>query len=142
MRNRNKQREQSMGRRPIHDEAMTAAERQRRRRSRLRSEPWRDQRLAVRAILLALRELQGDSENDTRLSPDLLAQICDRAVANMGLEDEAELTEAREMVAKLLDPDEPLPERGHRGRRSRRGHRSGGGRHRRHGRRGEESDKE
>ena len=142
MRNRNKQREQSMGRRPIHDEAMTAAERQRRRRSRLRSEPWRDQRLAVRAILLALRELQGDSENDTRLSPDLLAQICDRAVANMGLEDEAELTEAREMVAKLLDPDEPLPERGHRGRRSRRGHRSGDGRRRRHGRRGEESDKE
>ena len=142
MRNRNKQREQSMGRRPIHDEAMTAAERQRRRRSRLRSEPWRDQRLAVRAILLALRELQGDSENDTRLSPDLLAQICDRAVTNMGLEDEAELTEAREMVAKLLDPDEPLPERGHRGRRSRRGHRSGDGRRRRHGRRGEESDKE
>ena len=131
-----------MGRRPIHDEAMTAAERQRRRRSRLRSEPWRDQRLAVRAILLALRELQGDSENDTRLSPDLLAQICDRAVTNMGLEDEAELTEAREMVAKLLDPDEPLPERGHRGRRSRRGHRSGDGRRRRHGRRGEESDKE
>ena len=143
MRNRNNQREQSMGRRPIHDEAMSAAERQRRRRSRLRAEPWRDQRLAVRAILQALRELQGDSKQVGQLSPELLAQIVDRAVANMGLEDEAELTEAREMVAKLLDPNEPLPERGQRGqrgRRGRRGHRLGDGRRRRHGRRGKDQD--
>ncbi len=142
MRNRNKQREQTMGRRPIHDEAMTAAERQRRRRSRLRAEPWRDQRLAVWAVLQALRELQGDSEQAGQLSPGLLAQIVDRAVANMGLEDETELTEAREVVAKLLDPNEPLPERGHRGRRGRRGHRLGDGRRRRHSRRGKVQDNE
>ncbi len=66
-----------MGRRPIHDAAMTAAERQRRRRERLRTEPWRDQRRAVRAILQALRDLQGDSEPETRLSPELLTQIID-----------------------------------------------------------------
>ncbi len=131
-----------MGRRPIHDEAMSATERQRRRRARLRAEPWRDQRLAVRSILQALRELQCDSEQADKLSPQLLARIVEYAVANMGLDDEAELTEARAMVAKLLDPDEPLPERGHRGRRSKRGHRLGDGRRRRHGRRNEETDEE
>jgi hypothetical protein len=131
-----------MGRRPIHEEAMSAAERQRRRRARVRAEPWRDQRLAGRAILQALREMQGDGEQVDQLGPELLAQIVGHAVANMGLEDEAELTEAREMVAKLLDPNEPLPERAHRGRRGTRGHRPGDGRRRRHGRRNEETDKE
>ena len=112
MRHSSNRREQTMGRRPIHEQAMSATERQRRRRARLRAEPWRDQRLAVRAILLALRDLQGESE--AQLSAELLARICDRAVANMGLEDEAQMKEARDMVAKLLDPNEPLPERGRR----------------------------
>jgi hypothetical protein len=128
-----------MGRRPIHEEAMSAAERQRRRRARVRAEPWRDQRLAGRAILQALREMQGDGEQVGQLGPELLAQIVGHAVANMGLEDEAELTEAREILPKLLDPNEPLPERAHRGTR---GHRPGDGRRRRHGRRNEETDKE
>ena len=140
MRYSRNRREQTMGRRPIHEEAMSAAERQRRRRARLRAEPWRDQRLAVRAILQALRDLQG--ETDTQLSPEVLAHICDRAVASMGLEDEAQVKEAHETVAKLLDPDEPLPERGRRGRRGRRGHQRGHRRRHRHGRRDEESGKE
>ena len=135
MRNPLKRREQTMGRRPIHDAAMTAAERQRRRRKRLRTEPWRDQRRAVRAILQALRDLQGDSEQEARLSPELLTQIVDRAVAGLAIKDEAASAEARAMVTKLLDPDEPLPERGHRARRGRRGHRLGDGMRRRHGRR-------
>ena len=124
-----------MGRRPIHDEAMSAAERQRRRRARLRDQPWRDQRLAVRAILQALRDLQGNSEEATRISPDLLAQIVERAIGNLAPQDEAAIAEARATVTKLLDPDEPLPERGHRGRRGRRGHRLGDGMRRRHARR-------
>ncbi len=142
MRHSHTRREKQMGRRPIHDQAMSAAERQRRRRARLRAEPWRDHRLAVRAILQALRDLQADPEASALLSADLLARIRDRAVANMGLEGEAELTEAREMVAKLLDPNEPLPERGHRARRGRRGHRLSDGRRRRHGRRNDGTDKE
>ncbi len=129
-----------MGRRPIHDEAMSAAERQRRRRARLRDQPWRDQRLAVRAILQALRDLQGNSEEATRIGPDLLAQIVERAIGNLAPQDEAAIAEARATVTKLLDPDEPLPERGHRGRRSRRGHRLGDGVRRRRGRRRDESD--
>jgi len=142
MRNPLKRREKSMGRRPIHDEAMSAAERQRRRRARLRDEPWRDQRRAVRAILQALRDLQSDSEKLARMSPELLAQIVDRAVASLDLSDEAAIAEAREVVAKLLDPNEPLPERGHRGLRGRRGHRMGDGWRRHHGRRGKSSDKD
>lgn len=140
MRNPLKRREQIMGRRPIHDEAMSAAERQRRRRARLRDEPWRDQRRAVHAILQALRELQSDSAEEAWVSPDLLAQIIDRAVASLALTDEAAITEARAMVAKLLDPDEPLPERGHHGRRGRRGHRLGDHRRRRHDRQDEDRD--
>ena len=136
MENQNTHLEQPMGRRPIHDEAMSPAERQRRRRARLHDEPWRDQRLAVRSILRALRDLQGDSEEAAQLAPGLIAQIVDRAVASLELTDEVAITEARAMVAKLLDPDEPLPERGRRGHRShrgRRGHRLGDGLHRRHG---------
>ncbi len=143
MENQNTHLEQPMGRRPIHDEAMSPAERQRRRRARLHDEPWRDQRLAVRSILRALRDLQGDSEEAAQLAPGLIAQIVDRAVASLELTDEVAITEARAMVAKLLDPDEPLPERGRRGHRShrgRRGHRLGDGLHRRHGRRGKGSD--
>ena len=136
MKHKSTQPEQPMGRRPIYDEAMSPAERQRRRRSRLREEPWRDQRLAVRVILQALRDLQDSSGEGARLGPDLLAQIVDHAVANLGLTDEEAITEARAMVAKLLDPDEPLPERSHRGRRGQRGHRMGDGMRRRHGRRG------
>ena len=124
-----------MGRRPIHDEAMSPAERQRRRRARLRDEPWRDQRRAVRAILQALRDLQRDSGPEARLNSDLLTQIIDSAVASLALEDEAAVAEARTTVAKLLDPNEPLPERGQRGHRGRRGHRMGEGRRRRHDRR-------
>ncbi len=124
-----------MGRRPIHDEAMSPAERQRRRRARLRDEPWRDHRRAVRAILQALRDLQGGSEQEARLNPELLTQIIDNAVANLAIEDEAAVAEARTTVAKLLDPNEPLPERGQRGHRGHRGHRMGEGRRRRHGRR-------
>ena len=131
-----------MGRRPIHEEAMSAAERQRRWRARLRDEPWRDQRLAVRAILRALRDLQGDANEEVRLAPNLLSQIVDRAVASLALTDEEAITEARAMVAKLLDPDEPLPERGHRGHRGRRGHRRGDGLRGRHGRRDKDSDKD
>ena len=123
-----------MGRRPIHDEAMSPAERQRRRRARLRDEPWRDQRRAVRGILQALRDLQRDSGPEARLNSDLLTQIIDSAVASLALEDEAAVAEARTTVAKLLDPNEPLPERGQRGHRGRRGHRMGEGRRRRHGR--------
>lgn len=115
--------EQAMGRTPIHDQAMSAAERQRRRRARLRKEPWRDQRQATRAILTALREMQGDA--DGAISPELVAQIRNRAVASLGLDDEAALVAADEMVARLLDPAEPLPERGHRGRRERHHHRFG-----------------
>ncbi len=131
-----------MGRHPIHDQAMSAAERQRRRRARLRAEPWRDQRKAVRAILQALRDLQGSSDGAPQLSPDLLGQIIDRAVGDLAIEDETRAAEAREMVAKLLDPNEPLPERGHRARRGRRGHRLSDGRRRRHGRRNDGTDKE
>ena len=134
-----------MGRRPIHDEAMSPAERQRRRRSRLRDEPWRDQRLAVRAILEALREMQGDAEKDARMSADLVAQIIDGAVAKMAIENETAVAEARTAVAKLLDPNEPLPERGqrgHRSRRGRRGHRMGDGMRRRHSRRGNDRDEQ
>jgi len=142
MRNPHKRRENAMGRRPIHDEAMSAAERQRRRRARLRDEPWRDQRRATRAILQALRELQGESEEEGRVSPELLAQIVDRAVAGLDLADEAVIAEARVMVAKLLDPEEPLPERGYRGHRGRRGHRMGDGHRGRHGRQNKDRDKE
>ena len=134
-----------MGRRPIHDEAMSPAERQRRRRSRLRDEPWRDQRLAVRAILEALREMQGDAEKDARMSADLVAQIIDGAVEKMAIENETAVAEARTAVAKLLDPNEPLPERGqrgHRSRRGRRGHRMGDGMRRRHSRRGKDRDEQ
>ena len=134
-----------MGRRPIHDEAMSPAERQRRRRSRLRDEPWRDQRLAVRAILEALREMQGDAEKDARMSADLVAQIIDGAVAKMAIENETAVAEARTAVEKLLDPNEPLPERGqrgHRSRRGRRGHRMGDGMRRRHSRRGKDRDEQ
>jgi len=134
MHNSLKRRERSMGRTPIHDEAMSAAERQRRRRARLRAEPWRDQRRVVRAILQALRDLQGEGEGDGRLDPNVVAQIRERAVAHMELEDAAAAAAAREMVAKLLDPAEPLPERGHRGRRARRGHRFGDRMRRHHGR--------
>ena len=140
-----KARENNMGRRPIHDEAMSAAERQRRRRSRLREEPWRDQRLAVRAILQALRDLQGSSEADGPVKPALLEQIIDRAVASMALDDETASAEARATVANLLDPDEPLPERSRRGHRGRRGHRMGDrmrGRHGRRGRREKDQDSE
>lgn len=142
MRNPLKQREQNMGRRPIHDEAMSPAERQRRRRARLRDEPWRDQRLAGRAILQALRDLQGDGEEASRLSAEMLAQIIDQAVDNLAPGGDAAIAEVRETVAKLLDPNEPLPERGHRSRRGHRGHRMGDGARRRHGRRGKDHDKE
>ena len=143
MRNSNDQREQNMGRRPIHDEAMSPAERQRRRRARLRDQPWRDQRQAVRAILQALRDLQGESEETSRLTPEVVARIVDRAVENLAPEDDAGIDEVRATVAKLLDPKEPLPERGHRGRRGyrgRRGHRMGDGMQRRHGRRSKDRD--
>ncbi|MDH3738002.1 MAG: hypothetical protein OER92_02330 [Alphaproteobacteria bacterium] len=146
MRNPLKQRDQNMGRRPIHDEAMTPAERQRRRRARLRDQPWRDQRLAVRAILQALRDLQDTSIDAARLAPDQVAQIVDRAVHNLAPTDDAATEEARATVAKLLDPNEPLPERGHRSRRGRRGHRMGDGMRRRHDRRrgdnGEDQDRD
>lgn len=142
MRNSHKQREQNMGRRPIHDEAMSPAERQRRRRARLRDEPWRDQRLAGRAILQALRDLQGDSEETSSLSAEMLAQIIDQAVENLAPDDDAAIAGVRETVAKLLDPNEPLPERGQRGRHGHRGHRRGDGARRRHGRRGKGHDEE
>jgi hypothetical protein len=135
MRNPLKQRDQHMGRRPIHDEAMTPAERQRRRRARLRDEPWRDQRLAGRAILQALRDLQGDGAETSRLSAEILAKIIDQAVENLAPEGDAAIAEVRATVTKLLDPSEPLPERGHRGRRGQRGHRMGDGMSRRHSRR-------
>ena len=134
-----------MGRRPIHDEAMSPAERQRRRRSRLRDEPWRDQRRAVRAILEALRDLQDDAETSARLNADLVVQIVDNAVEKLAIEDETAVAEARTAVAKLLDPNEPLPERGqrgHRGHRGRRGHRMGDGMRRRHSRRGNDRDEQ
>ncbi len=145
MKNHNPQPEQSMGRRPIHDEAMSPAERQRRRRSRLRDEPWRDQRRAVRAILEALRDLQDDAETSARLNADLVVQIVDNAVEKLAIEDETAVAEARTAVAKLLDPNEPLPERGqrgHRGHRGRRGHRMGDGMRRRHSRRGKDRDEQ
>ncbi|NNE83221.1 MAG: hypothetical protein HKN28_04555 [Alphaproteobacteria bacterium] len=135
-----------MGRRPIHDEAMSPAERQRRRRARVRDEPWRDQRLAGRAILQALRDLQGDGAEASRLAPETLVQIIDQAVENLAPEGDGAIAEARATVTKLLDPNEPLPERGHRGRRGHRGHRMGDGVRRRHGRRSkarnEEKDEE
>ncbi len=131
-----------MGRRPIHDEAMSPAERQRRRRARVRDEPWRDQRQASRAILQALRDLQDTSVDVAKLNPEMLAQIVDRAVHNLAPGDEEATGEARTTVTKLLDPNEPLPERGHRGGRGRRGHRRGDGTHRRHGRREKDQDKD
>ena len=141
MRNPLKPREQNMGRRPIHDEAMSPAERQRRRRTRVRAEPWRDQRQASRAILQALRDLQDTSVDPARLGPDMLALIADRAVHNLAPEDEAAIAEARATVTKLLDPNEPLPERGQRGRGARRGHRLGDGMRRRHSGRDKDPDK-
>jgi hypothetical protein len=142
MRNPLKHREKNMGRRPIHDEAMSPAERQRRRRARVRDEPWRDQRLTGRAILQALRDLQGDGAEASRLAPETLAQIIDQAVENLAPEDDAVIAEVRATVAKLLDPSEPLPERGRRGRHGHRGHRRGDGARRRHGRRGKDNDAE
>lgn len=131
-----------MGRRPIHEEAMSATERQRRRRERLRAEPWRDQRRAVRAIVQALRDLQAEPAADSGLDPQLIARICERAVVNMGIEDEADRKRAQVTVAKLLDPDEPLPERGHRARRGPRQHRFGDRMRRRHGRHADDADEE
>lgn len=124
---RNMQPAEPMGRPPIHDTPMSPAERQRRRRQRLRQEPWNDPRLLAWAVVSAVRGLRAEEEG--AISDASIAALIDRAAQEI----DPEADQAEQVVAALerfLDPEQPLPKRGHRGRRGSRGHRFGH-RHRR-----------
>ncbi|MBT3401896.1 MAG: hypothetical protein HOL07_03280 [Rhodospirillaceae bacterium] len=130
----NNQVTEPMGRPPIHDTPMSPAERQRRRRHRLRNEPWNDPRSLAWAVVAAVRGLRGDPT--PAISDDALAAIIERATGDLTANvdgDEAAAEAADAAVAALtgfLDPDQPLPERRKHGRHGGRGHKFGE-RHRR-----------
>lgn len=125
--NQNNQPAEPMGRPPIHDAPMSAAERQRRRRQRLRKEPWNDPRLLAWAVVSAVRSLRAEEQGVFGRGD--IAALIERATQEIA----PEADQAEQVVAALerfLDPEQPLPQRGHRGRRGSRGHRFGH-RHRR-----------
>jgi len=137
----NKQVTEPMGRPPINDAPMTGAERQRRRRHRLRSEPWNDPRSLAWAVVGAVRDLRGDTPSaisDAALAA-LIARATDTLTAEADGDDAAAAAEAA--LTQFLDPDQPLPERRKRGRHGGRGHKFGE-RHqrRRAGRRAADTD--
>lgn len=116
----------TMGRPPIHDAPMTPAERQRRRRQRMRREPWRDTRALVWSLVAGLRGLR--AQDGGPLDEAAVAALVERAAEEF----ETDAEGAEKIVAALralLDPGTSLPER--RGR----GHRFGDRRRARHGRR-------
>lgn len=125
--------EEPMGRPPIHDTPMTPAERQRRRRERLRRQPWNDPRLLAWAVVRAVRGLR--DEDDGPLDAATVAALIDRAAEELGVEAE-HAEEAVAALGRFLDPAEPLPERGGRHRRGGRGHRFGDRHRARRARRG------
>ena len=114
-----------MGRPPINDAPMSAAERQRRRRKRLRSEPWNDPRALAWAVVTAVRGLRAEGA----VTDSDAAAIIDRAAEELAPE-AAQAEAAVAALARFLDPEEPLPERRKRARHGGRGHRFGD-RHRR-----------
>ncbi len=126
----NKQETEPMGRPPINEAPMTGAERQRRRRHRLRSEPWNDPRSLAWAVVAAVRDLQTDEASP--LLDETVAAIIAHATTTLSAEAESDdaADAASAALTRFLDPDQPLPERRRRGRHGGRGHRSGG-RHRR-----------
>ena len=135
----NKQETEPMGRPPINDAPMSGAERQRRRRHRLRSEPWNAPRSLAWSVVAAVRGLRADEA--ATISDDALAAIIARASDELTAETEGdEVAEAAvAALTRFLDPDQPLPERRKRGRHGRhggghgrgRGHRGGEGHRRR-----------
>ena len=134
----NKQVTEPMGRPPINDAPMTGAERQRRRRQRLRSEPWNDPRSLAWAVVAAVRGLR--AEDDAAIPDTLMAAIIDRAAEELAPESE-QADAAVAALTRFLDPDQPLPERRKRDRHGGRGHKFGERhRRRREGRRASDTD--
>ena len=80
----NKQETEPMGRPPINDAPMSGAERQRRRRHRLRSEPWNDPRSLAWSVVAAVRGLRADEA--ATISDDALAAIIARASEAAGVD--------------------------------------------------------
>ena len=116
--------EATMGRPPIHDSPMSPAERQRRRRERLREAPWEDPRALAWSLVEALRALKADPARP--VDGATCAALVEKAVAALAPAGGGEAGAAREALLRLLDPAEPLPVRGH-------GHRHGfGARHGHH----------
>ena len=132
----NKQVTEPMGRPPINDAPMSGAERQRRRRQRLRSEPWNDPRSLAWAVVAALRGLR--AEDGTAIPDATLAALIDRAAEELAPETE-QAEAAVAALTRFLDPDHPLPERRKSGRHGGRGHKFGE-RHRRRRESRRESD--
>ena len=127
----NKQVTEPMGRPPIHDTPMSGAERQRRRRHRMRSEPWNDSRSLAWALVAAVRGIRADEKSS--IPDETLASIIARATDELTADSEGdEAAEAAVAALTLfLDPDQPLPERRKGGRHGGRGHRGGERHHRR-----------
>ncbi len=137
----NRQVTEPMGRPPINETPMTGAERQRRRRHRLRSEPWNDPRSLAWAVVVAVRGLRADDAST--LSDEAVAAIIARATDSLTAEAESDdaIEAAGAALTRFLDPDQPLPERRRRGRHGGHGHKSGGRhRRRREGRRAADID--
>jgi hypothetical protein len=127
----NKQVTEPMGRPPIHDTPMSGAERQRRRRHRMRSEPWNDPRSLAWALVAAVRGIRADEKSsipDETLAV-IIARATDELTADSEGDEAAEATVAA--LTLFLDPDQPLPERRKGGRHGGRGHRGGERHHRR-----------
>lgn len=97
-----------MGRPPLHQRAMSDAERQRRRRARLREQPWICARPLACALAGALRDLQDPRHEDAAMRPEQLALLVDRALARLEdgkPSDDAEVgVEARAFLGALLSP--------------------------------------
>lgn len=135
----NKRVTEPMGRPPINDAPMSGAERQRRRRRRLRDEPWNDPRSLAWAVVAAVRGLR--AEDGAAIPDAIMAAIIDRATEELAPETE-QAEAAVAALTRFLDPDQPLPERRKRGRHGGgRGHRMGDRhRRRREGRRASDED--
>ncbi len=126
-----------MGRPPIHDTPMTPAERQRRRRERLRKQPWNDARSLAWAVVRAVRGLR--AEDRAPLDEATVSAIVERAAEEMRVGAEG-AEDAVAALQKFLDPSVPLPERGGRRGRGGRGRRYGDRHHGRRARRSERSE--
>ncbi|MCA9774799.1 MAG: hypothetical protein KC466_20430 [Myxococcales bacterium] len=100
-----------MTRPPLEDQPLSAAERQRRHRARLRHRPWMSRRKTFEALVLAIRDLQRPGEGDEApvLSQDQVDALVAATIERLEIPSKtADLAvdEAGAYLSALFDPVE------------------------------------